>query len=69
MTYPEFKVQYEALVKCLLKYTPDEVGSRIYSELLGEFVDAHPSLDAQYEAEMDANYARLIPCRASLKNG
>ena len=50
MTYEEFKAEYKKLLNRLVSYSPNEAGSAIYAEKIGELVDSVPD---EWETDAD----------------
>jgi hypothetical protein len=50
MTYDEFVKEYERLVKTLLSYESNQIGSNVYSSKLADLVDEHPKYEQRYDA-------------------
>jgi len=53
-TYEEFFAEYKKLIKAMLMYTTEQVGSRVYAAKLGELVDNNP---AEWEEKADEEMA------------
>lgn len=51
MTYEEFKKEMQSLLKSSFKYTPDQVGSRIYTEKMADLADLYPEYEERLENE------------------
>lgn len=43
MTFAEFAKLYAETFRRMMSYSPDEVGSSVYSEQLADLSDAHPA--------------------------
>ena len=50
MTYDEFVKEYERLVKTLLSYEHNQIGSDVYCSKLADLVDEHPKHEQIYDA-------------------
>jgi len=50
MTYDEFVKEYERLVKTLLSYENNQIGSNVYSSKLADLVDEYPKYEQMYDA-------------------
>ncbi len=51
LTYGEFNKEYKSLFKMLMKYRPDQVGSIICAEKMGDLSDAYPEFTERLENE------------------
>ncbi len=51
MTYEEFKTQYESLLKEMLKYNIEQVGSGIFASKLADLTEEYPEFEARYDDE------------------
>ncbi len=51
MNYDEFKAEYENLLREMLKYTIEQVGSSVFAEKLSDLTDANPEHEARYDDE------------------
>ena len=49
MTFEEFKAEYLRAFNKMMSYAPDEIGSGVYAEKLGELFDQHPGRAQQIE--------------------
>jgi len=49
MTYKEFVIAYESLLKTFLSYTAAQVGSGVYASKLSDLEEAHPQHSTRYE--------------------
>lgn len=54
LTYDQFAQQYRQAFKDAMRYTPNQVGWRTFTDKMAEFSDAHPEFVARLEAEEDA---------------
>ncbi len=50
MTYDEFVKEYERLVKTLLSYENNQIGSNVYCSKLADLVDEYPKYEQMYDA-------------------
>ena len=50
MTYDEFVKEYERLVKTLLSYEHNQIGSDVYCSKLADLVDEYPKYEQMYDA-------------------
>lgn len=50
MTFDEFAAAYRATFAKMMNYSPNEVGSAIYTDKLAELADAHPEWAEEVEA-------------------
>lgn len=50
-TFEEFAKEYRAAFKEMIKYGPDQVGSRVFAEKMAEMSDEHPDWVEKIEAE------------------
>lgn len=51
MTYEQFKAEYTRLFFLMMKYNPDQAGSRIYASELATLADAYPDYEHQLDNE------------------
>lgn len=51
MTYNEFCTEYERIIKSLLSYNCNQVGSIIYAEKAGVLADTYPEFMDRYDNE------------------
>jgi len=54
MTYEQFKSEYTKAYANMLKYTLNQVGSKIYAEKMADLADAQPEWAEQVENEVEA---------------
>jgi len=53
MTYNEFKAEYNSLLKLMLSYSLDQIGSMHYCSKLADLVDAYPHFEEMLDNEND----------------
>ncbi len=51
MNYNEFKTEYEKLLREMMKYTIEQVGSGVFAEKLADLTEAHPEHEDRYDSE------------------
>jgi hypothetical protein len=51
MTYEEYVVAYESLLKTFLSYTGTQVGSGVYASKLSDLEDANPHHATRYDTK------------------
>ena len=51
MSYNEFKTEYEKLLRGMLKYTIEQVGSGVFASKLADLTEAYPEHEARYDSE------------------
>jgi hypothetical protein len=51
MTYDEFKAAYTRAFHSAMQYTPNQVGSRTFTDRMAELADTYPAFLDQLEAE------------------
>jgi hypothetical protein len=51
MTYEQFKAEYTSAFANMIKYTVDQIGSKIWAEKMAALADAHPDWADQVEDE------------------
>jgi hypothetical protein len=51
MTYKEYVVAYESLLKTFLSYTQTQVGSGVYASRLSDLEEANPAHATRYDTK------------------
>ena len=54
MTYEEFKMTYTEYFYLMMRYSPDQIGSRVYSERMAELSDEYPEFEERLLSEIEA---------------
>ena len=54
MSYEEFKKAYTECFDLMMKYSPDQIGARIYSERMAELSDEYPEFEERLLSEIEA---------------
>jgi hypothetical protein len=60
-TYEDFAKEYLRNFRDMMKYTPDQAGSRIFAEKMADMADAHPDWVERIEAEEEEAAAKPAP--------
>ena len=53
MTYEEFKNEMQSLLNKSFKYTPDQAGSRIFSEKMADLAEKYPEYEKMLDVDVE----------------